>query len=266
MAEKNSIQIAAVGDIHFGSNGHIPLPVFSELAAGADILLLCGDLTDHGLPEEAHGLVKELSRIEIPMLAVLGNHDYESGREQAVKDILCDRGIKVLDGDACELFGVGFAGAKGFVGGFGRQTLQPWGEQAVKSFVQEAVNETMKLESALARLRTPRLVALLHYAPIRATVEGELPELMAFLGCSRLEEPLNRYRVTAAFHGHAHRGSPEGQTMSGVPVYNVALPLLRSRFPEAPPARRLEITVGTQSISTDNGQTAQVGQPEAAAS
>lgn len=243
MADKSRIQIAAAADLHYGSNGHIPMPAFNELAAGADVLLLCGDLTDRGLPEEAHGLAKELSRIEIPIVAVLGNHDYESGQEREVQHILCEQGIHVLDGDACELFGVGFAGAKGFAGGFGSRTLQPWGERAVKTFVQEAVDEALKLESALARLRTPRLVALLHYAPIQATVEGEPVELMPFLGCSRLEEPLNRYKVCAAFHGHAHRGAAEGKTMTGVPVYNVSLPTLRRETPDAPPVRRLELTI-----------------------
>lgn len=256
MVDKNRIRIAAAADIHYGSNGHIPLPAFSELASGADVLLLCGDLTDRGLPEEAHGLAKELSRIEIPIVAVLGNHDYESGREREVQRILCEQGIHVLDGDACELFGVGFAGAKGFAGGFGCRTLQPWGERAVKAFVQEAVDETLKLESALARLRTSRLIALLHYAPIQATVEGEPLELMPFLGCSRLEEPLNRYAVAAAFHGHAHRGAAEGKTMTGVPVYNVSLPTLRRELPNAPPVRRVEFTIDQSSL-----QAAGLGEP-----
>ncbi|HUG90577.1 MAG TPA: hypothetical protein VML55_07080 [Planctomycetaceae bacterium] len=110
-------------------------------------------------------------------------------------------------------------------------------------FVQEAVEESLKLESALARLRTRHVVALLHYAPIQATVEGEPPPLFPFLGCSRLEEPLNRYTVTVVFHGHAHRGSPEGQTQSGIPVYNVALPLLLRLAPDQPPVRRVEVPV-----------------------
>ena len=140
----------------------------------------------------------------------------------------------MLDGDACELRGVGIAGTKGFVGGFGRGTLGPWGEPAIKAFVQEVLSEALKLESALSRLRTEQRVALLHYAPIRATVEGEPPEIFPFLGCSRLEEPLTRFPVHAVFHGHAHHGTVEGRTAAGVPVYNVALPLLRRVQPELP--------------------------------
>jgi Icc-related predicted phosphoesterase len=165
--------------------------------------------------------------VRIPTIAVLGNHDYESGKPEDVREPLCDAGVKVLDGGACELLGVGFAGVKGFCGGFGRGTLGAWGERAIKSFVQESLDEAMKLESALARLRTRRKVAVLHYSPIQATVEGEPPEIYPFLGTSRLEGPLNRYPVDAVFHGHAHRGSPEGRTVGGTPVYNVALPLLR---------------------------------------
>jgi Icc-related predicted phosphoesterase len=113
--------------------------------------------------------------------------------------------------------------------------LAPWGEESIKHFVHEAITEALKLESALAKLRMPQRIAVLHYAPIRATVEGEPLEIFPFLGSSRLEEPLNRYSVTAVFHGHAHHGSFEGRTHSNVPVYNVALPLLRQTFPDRPP-------------------------------
>jgi Icc-related predicted phosphoesterase len=238
---KTRFHIAAIGDIHYGSAGHHPFPPLAEVSADADALLLCGDLTDHGLPEEAQGLLKELLVVKIPVIAVLGNHDYESNRETEVQKILSDGGIKVLNGEACEVQGVGFAGAKGFAGGFGRRTLEPWGEKTVKAFVQEAVDETLKLESALSRLRTEHRIAVLHYAPIAGTVEGEPLDLFPFLGCSRLEEPLNRYRVTAAFHGHAHRGAPEGKTTSGIPVYNVSLPILRKECADRPPVRRFEI-------------------------
>jgi Icc-related predicted phosphoesterase len=152
-------------------------------------------------------------------------------------------GVQVLDGDDCELHGLGFAGVKGFCGGFGKHTLEGWGESAVKQFVYEGVEEALKLERALARLQTPQRIALLHYAPVQATVEGEPPPIFAFLGTSRLEEPLNRYGVALAVHGHAHHGSPEGKTTAGVPVYNVSLPLLRSRHDGAPPFRLLEVPV-----------------------
>lgn len=240
-ADQPPLRIAAIADIHYGNTGKHPVPDMAALTAEADVLLLGGDLTDHGTPEEAQGLVRELASVRIPMIAVLGNHDFETDHQDEVRQIISDAGVTILDGDACEIAGVGFAGAKGFAGGFGRQTLEPWGEPAVKRFVQAAVEEQLKLESALARLRTRSLVAVLHYAPIQDTVEGEPPPLFPFLGCSRLEEPLNRYHVTFAIHGHAHRGSPEGRTQTGIPVYNVALPLLRRLTPDAPPVRTIEV-------------------------
>lgn len=230
-SQARKLRLAAIGDTHCTkeSNG-VLRPIFAQVEHRADVLLLCGDLTDYGLPEEAQVLAKELSVVKTPILAVLGNHDYESGQADKVTAILREAGVRVLDGDSVVVEDVGFAGTKGFAGGFGRGTLGPWGESAVKSFVKEAQDEAMKLEAALARLRTERRVALLHYAPIRDTVEGEPAEIFPFLGCSRLEEPLERYPVTAAFHGHAHRGTPEGKTRVGTPVYNVALPLLRRTF------------------------------------
>ena len=134
------------------------------------------------------------------------------------------RSPRPSDGDAVEVKGIGFAGVRGFRGGFGRGTLGSWGEKTVKAFVQEAVDEALKLESALAQLRTVSRVAVMHYAPIQATVENEPPEILPFLGCGRLEDPLNRYPVTAVVDGHAHNGSPEGRTAAGVPVFNVSLP------------------------------------------
>jgi Icc-related predicted phosphoesterase len=233
------VRVAAIGDVHCTKTSQGVLqPLFQQINEGADILLLCGDLTDYGLPEEAQVLAKELTgSMKIPVVAVLGNHDFESGKAQEVKDILGDAGIKVLDGDSCEIHGIGFAGAKGFAGGFGERALEPWGEESIKRFVHEAIDEALKLERAISRLQTAQRIVLLHYSPIRATVEGEPPEIFPFLGSSRLEEPLNRYAVTAVFHGHAHHGSPEGRTQRQVPVYNVALPLLRRVFPEQPAFR-----------------------------
>jgi Icc-related predicted phosphoesterase len=240
------VRVAAVGDIHCGKNSRgVVRPIFEGVDAIADVLVLCGDLTDYGLPEEAHLLVEELSlATKLPIVAVLGNHDFESDRQDEVRQILVDAGVIVLDGDAVEVRGIGMAGVRGFAGGFGRGTLGAWGERAVKAFVQEAVDEALKLESALARLRTQSRVAVLHYAPIRATVENEPPEIFPFLGCGRLEDPLNRYPVTAVVHGHAHNGSPQGHTSAGVPVYNVALPLLRRLFPDKPPLLVLELAGG----------------------
>jgi Icc-related predicted phosphoesterase len=242
---RNVVRIAAVGDLHCNDKSRgLFQPLFRRIAESADVMVLCGDLTDYGLPEEATVLAGELADAAgVPAVAVLGNHDYQSGQQNEVRQILERVGVSFLDGDAREVRGVGFAGTKGFGGGFGRGTLGAWGEQSVKLFVQEAVDEAMKLESALARLRTPHRIAVLHYAPIRNTVENEPLEIFPFLGCSRLEEPLNRYQVTAVVHGHAHNGSPEGKTTAGVPVFNVALPLLRKRFPDSPPFRILEIPV-----------------------
>jgi Icc-related predicted phosphoesterase len=238
------VRIAATADLHCTktSAGQFQ-PMLARMVEEADVLLLGGDLTDFGLPEEAHVVARELNAVKVPIVAVLGNHDYESGKQDEVRKILLDAGVRVLDGDACEIKGVGFAGVKGFAGGFGRATLGAWGEDIVKKFVQEAVTETLKLESALARLRMSQRIALLHYSPIQATVEGEPPEIFAFLGCGRLGEPLHRYGVTAVFHGHAHRGAPEGKTSEGIPVYNVSLPLLRRRWPDRPPCRILEVVV-----------------------
>jgi Icc-related predicted phosphoesterase len=232
-----TLNLAAIGDLHITKKSvGLWQPIFAQANARADVLLLAGDLTDYGLPEEAHVLCGELSRtVKIPVIAVLGNHDFESGKSEQVAAILSEAGVVVLDGDTHEVGDIGFVGVKGFCGGFGRRTLEPWGEPMIKTFVHEAVNEAMKLESGLARLRTPHRVALLHYAPVQGTVEGEPPEIFPFLGSSRLEDPLNRYDVSAAFHGHAHRGAPEGRTREGIPVYNVAAPLLRRLSPETPP-------------------------------
>jgi Icc-related predicted phosphoesterase len=241
--KERMVYIAAMADLHCGRHSQGTLqPLFARIAEGADVLLLGGDLTDYGLPEEAHILARELTAAaKMPVVAILGNHDFESGKANEVADILSEAGVTMLDGESCEFEGVGFAGVKGFGGGFGRTMLGAWGEDSIKAFVREAINEALKLETALARLRTAHRIAVLHYAPIRATVEGEPAELFPFLGCGRLEEPLIRYQVTAAVHGHAHHGSQEGRASGDIPVYNVALPLLRARFPERPPFRLIEV-------------------------
>ena len=242
---KKTVRIAAIADIHFGRTSLVALePLFASIVERADILLLCGDIVDYGLLEEAQLFAKELARImTIPTLGILGNHEHESGRHEDVQHIFTDAGVRILDGTACEIQGVGFAGVKGFAGGFGERALQAWGEDTIKRFAHEAANEAFKLESALAKLRTAQRIALLHYSPLQATVEGEPPEIFAFLGSSRLEEPLNRYAVTAVFHGHAHRGCIAGHTKEGIPVYNVAMPLLQHVFPRRPPFCLVDIPV-----------------------
>lgn len=248
---RETLRIAAVADIHVKKTSAGSLqPLFAQATERADVLLLCGDLTDYGTVEEGRVLAKEItSSLRIPAIAVLGNHDLESEKEGELVQILADAGVVVLDGDSYELHGVGFAGVKGFAGGFGRRALGAWGEKIIKAFVHEAIDEALKLEAALARLRTPQKIAVLHYSPIQATVTGEPPEIIAFLGSSRLEEPIDRYRVNAVFHGHAHRGSPEGRTKGSAPVYNVAMPVLAASFPGEPPFRLIEIPITSEAVA-----------------
>lgn len=242
MVPHETIRFAAVGDLHCRKESAGSLRAFfSQAADAADALLLCGDLTDYGTEEESHVLAEELSACRVPIVAVLGNHDFESDKPEEVRRILTEAGVRVLDGEACEIHGVGIAGVKGFAGGYGRGALGPWGEHAIKLFVNEAIQEALKLEAALAKLRTGQRIAMLHYSPIVATVEGEPLEIFPFLGTSRLEDPLLRYPVNAVFHGHAHRGSPEGRTVNNIPVYNVAKPLLQRTYPDRPPFRIIEI-------------------------
>jgi len=238
------VRVAAVGDLHCTktSQGSFQ-PLFAAIREAADVLLIAGDLTDYGLPEEAQVLARELSAVRIPVVAVLGNHDRESGKEAEVGHVLSESGTIVLDGDATEVKGVGIAGVTGFGGGFGKHALAPWGEPVIKQFVHAAVEEALKLEKALARLRTESLIALMHYSPVQRTVDGEPLEIYPFLGSSRLEEPISRYPVTMVFHGHAHRGQPEGATSSGAAVYNVSLPLLTRTFPDRLPFRVFNVRV-----------------------
>ena len=249
---KEHLRIAAVADIHVKKSAPFGVlkPLFDAASAEADVLLLCGDVTDYGLVEEAKILACEITAsLRIPSIGVLGNHDFESGKADDVVRILTDAGVTMLDGGSHEIEGVGFAGIKGFGGGFGRRQLGAWGEDIIKKFVHETVEEALKLEAALARLRTPQKIAVLHYAPIHATVAGEPPEINAFLGSSRLEEPIDRYRCSAVFHGHAHRGSLEGRTKGNVPVYNVAMPLLAANYGDRPPFRVIEVPVAEHAVA-----------------
>jgi Icc-related predicted phosphoesterase len=231
------VRIAALGDLHIRD---VPSGEFRRLFAGlseeADILVLCGDLTEHGLLPEAEALAETLVACRIPVVGVLGNHDYENGQQAEVAAVLNRSGMAVLDGEPFEVLGVGFAGVKGFAGGFEDCLLQPWGEPITKQFVQETLREAARLERALVGLRstpgTERTVAVLHYAPIHRTVEGEASELIPFLGSSRLVDPIDRVGPAAVLHAHAHHGSPEGRTPRGIPVYNVSLPVLRRGYRE----------------------------------
>jgi Icc-related predicted phosphoesterase len=233
-APDSKIRIAAVGDLHCREDQHGRFRQFiRQVNADADVLLLCGDLTDRGLLEEATTLAEELSGLRIPCAAVMGNHDYDHGQEKAICSELTKVGVRCLDGDHYVFEKVlGVAGVKGFGGGFNNATLQAFGEVQTKGFVQETVSESLKLEAALGQLDTEKRVVIMHYSPIPKTTEGENPEIRAFLGCSRLMGPVDRYGAHAVFHGHAHHGSLEGATDKGVPVYNVAMPLLRKHNSE----------------------------------
>jgi len=197
-------------------------------------------ILDH--PVFFRALSRFLEKKNHRLIFIIGNHDLESGEEREVTAILANAGARMLDGDTFEHRGVGFAGIRGFCGGFGRGALGPWGERVIKDFVNEAVQEALKLESALQRLKElEHRVVMMHYAPIRETVEGESTEIFAFLGSSRLEEPLTRLGATVVFHGHAHRGAPEGKTSTGIPVFNVAHMVLKAAYPDRPPFRIFEI-------------------------
>lgn len=222
------LRIAAIGDFHYDpTHDHKLREVFDEAGAQADVLVLCGDMTTHGDPEQARGFVEQLKDVRLPMVAVLGNHDFEHGHPEEVTAVLRDRGIHVLDGETVEIEGVGFAGVKGFGGGFGPASLGAFGEPEYKAFVQAALNEALKLENALRGLRTETKVVVLHYSPIPETLVGEPEVIFPFLGSSRLVPPIDTHGASVVFHGHAHVGAPEGRTPGGVPVYNVALPVLR---------------------------------------
>lgn len=226
---RRSVRIAAVGDFHCGEEDAGAFrALFARANDDADVLVLAGDLTRWGTPAEMRVVVAELTDVKIPIVAVLGNHDHESGQLAEVVAILRERGVHVLDGDTYELNDVvGFAGVKGFMGGFGRGALTAFGEAPTKAFVDCTQEEVKKLEVALRRLGTPVRVAVLHYAPVVDTVMGEPEVIFPFLGTDRLAEPLDRYGATVAFHGHAHIGTFEGKTPGGVPVFNVSLALLR---------------------------------------
>ena len=226
------MRIAAVADIHFAP------PVWERVREKmehvrdeADVLVLAGDLTNYGKISEMETLLNVLVRLRVPIVAVLGNHDYESDQQEQLMKMMAAEGIKILDGTGYERDGVGFAGTKGFVGGFGRGVLTAFGEREVKTFVQATIDEALKLERAMSQLRTEKRVVILHYAPIAATVQGEPPEIYPFLGTSRLAEVIDRHGADLVVHGHAHHGGQGGKTTGGIPVHNVALAILQTENP-----------------------------------
>jgi uncharacterized protein len=226
------MRIAATADLHFSPQSYDRFrEPLSHVRDEADVLVIAGDLTNYGRVEEMHSLLNGLVRLRVPIVAVLGNHDYESSQEQELIKMMINEGIKVLDGSSYERDGVGFAGTKGFLGGFGRGVLTSFGEKEVKAFVQASLDEAMKLERALTMLRTSKIVIVTHYAPISETVHGEPLEIWPYLGSSRLAEVIDRHQAVLAFHGHAHHGRLDGKTTGGVPVHNVAVSLLMAQEP-----------------------------------
>src|ERR671912_2423866 len=239
------MRVAAMGDLHVREdNGVSYRDLFGEISREAEVLVLAGDLTDLGKPKEAELLAQDLKACSIPVVGVLGNHDYECGAAEEVAHILRDAGMKLLDGQSVEIDGVGFVGVKGFAGGFGRRMLGSFGEPAIKQFVGEAMNETLRLENAMRQVRAKRSLVILHYAPIPDTIESEPLEIYPFLGSSRLAETIDRFQVSAIVHGHAHRGKFEGKTPGGQTVYNVARTIEK---PGGKPYGILEILSATNS-------------------
>jgi Icc-related predicted phosphoesterase len=225
------IRVAAVGDVHVGvdSAGRLA-PRLAGLADHADLFLLAGDLTHRGRPEEAKVLAEELRDLDVPTAAVLGNHDYHSGEQDAVRAVLEEAGIRVLEGEAVvlEVGGrrVGVAGSKGFGGGFAGACASDFGEPEMRAFVGHTKTLAKRLERALGGLRADRRIALLHYSPVAETLAGEPREIYAFLGSYLLAEAVDRAGADLVVHGHAHRGSRAGTTPGGVPVRNVAAPVI----------------------------------------
>jgi uncharacterized protein len=226
------MRIAATADLHFVPTSHgAVLDQLGRARDEADVLVIAGDLTNYGQPAEMETLLNSLVRLRVPTIAVLGNHDYESGKEQELMRMMAGAGIKILDGTGYERDSVGFAGTKGFVGGFGRGVLTAFGEPEIKTFVKVSIDEALKLERGLAQLRTKKRVVVLHYSPIAGTVQGEAPEIFPFLGTSRLAEVIDRHGADLVLHGHAHHGVLEGKTTAGIAVRNVAITLLQAQHP-----------------------------------
>jgi Icc-related predicted phosphoesterase len=227
------MRLAAVADIHLSAENHErDVRQFSPVNDLADVLVIAGDFTNHGMPEEMRAVLGVLEHIRIPVVAVLGNHDHESGHQDELAGMLRIAGVHLLDGHCYEIDGIGFAGTKGFCGGFAPYELMPFGEQGIKTFVEIAEREAIKLDYGLAQTKAQKKVAITHYAPIKETIVGEPEPIFPFLGSSRLERALEAHHPVLALHGHAHKGTFSAETKSGVRVCNVALPILRRRGEE----------------------------------
>lgn len=235
------MRLAAVADVHFRPEDQEEnIRQFAAVNKLADLLVLAGDLTNHGRVEEMDACLGVLKHVQIPIVAVLGNHDHENGQQETLAGMARVAGVNVLDGTCYEHEGVGFAGTKGFCGGFAPYELMPFGEMDIKNFVEIAEREATKLDYGLAQLRTPRKVAITHYAPVLETVVGEPEPIFPFLGSSRLGRVIAQHKPALALHGHAHHGTFATQSDSGIAIRNVALPILKKRQ-EAHPFAVFEI-------------------------
>lgn len=229
------IRVAAVGDIHVGVDSRGTLrSAFAPLPEHADVLLLAGDLTRHGSSDEAAVLADELDGVGVPILAVLGNHDYHRDQEREITAILQACGVQVLEGDAAVVETphgpLGVAGTKGFGGGFVGACGSEFGEPEMKAFVRLTKQLAQGLEEALRGLEVPHRVALLHFSPVAETLRGERLEIYPFLGSYLLAEACDRVGVDLIIHGHAHAGTEKGVTAGGIPVRNVAQPVIRRAY------------------------------------
>jgi Icc-related predicted phosphoesterase len=229
------IRVAAAGDVHFGTDSAGTLrPHLEHLPDLADVLLLTGDLTRHGEPDEAAVLARELRGLSVPVVAVLGNHDYHGGKEGEVRSVLEEAGVRILEceGTVLSFDGerLGIAGTKGFGGGYVGANATDFGEPEMKAFVRLTKSLAARLEESLNALDADYRVALLHYAPIKETLVGEPPEIWAFLGSYLLGEAADHAGADLILHGHAHRGTEKGITPGGIDVRNVAQPVIQRAY------------------------------------
>ncbi|WP_329376588.1 metallophosphoesterase [Streptomyces sp. NBC_01351] len=232
------IRVAAVGDIHLGpDSAGLLRPAFDTLGTCADVLLLAGDLTRHGTPAEARVVAAEVAGLPVPVVAVLGNHDYQSDQQEAVTRELRAAGVHVLEGDGIALdlgaTKVGVAGTKGFCGGFAGGSGSEFGEPEMKAFIRYTRTCAEALGRALGELREEGCglrIALTHFAPVPDTLAGEPREIYPFLGSYLLAEAMDEQGADLAVHGHAHLGTEHGMTAGGIRVRNVAMPVIDQAF------------------------------------
>lgn len=236
MKKNGRIRIAAVGDLHVKIHfKEVYKHFFEVISDKADVLVLCGDLTDLGIAAEAELLAQDLRYCRIPVIGVLGNHDYQSDKVDEIINILERNENTTILGDEPKVeSGIGFAGVKGFIGGFNEHALGAFGEAEIKQIIFERDRQAYSLENQLKALNIEKKVVVMHYSPIRATVADEPADIMPFLGSTRFEQVIDQYGASVVFHGHANLGPHEGRTAKGIPVFNVALPLLENNFSREP--------------------------------